>query len=196
MDNLSIKRLSEVDEQFVEQTAQVFVESYPEMFSLISKDQPTLVRTLMHSFGKDHFYIAMLDNQVLGLIGYSTNKQRAHSFDLNIFKQELGSIKGWICYKLLSSEFQKPLLIEDNQCNFESIATSPSARGKGVATTLIRHLMDNLEFDEAILEVVDNNTNAIRLYEKLGFSIFEKKKQRFSKLAGFNERFYMKIKMR
>ncbi|WP_353626048.1 hypothetical protein [Bacillus sp. JCM 19041] len=45
----------------------------------------------------------------------------------------------------------------------------------------------------AILEVVDTNESAYRLYRKLGFLELERKKERFSKLKGFKERIYMEL---
>ncbi|MCK8488852.1 hypothetical protein M0651_16905 [Paenibacillus sp. MBLB2552] len=54
-------------------------------------------------------------------------------------------------------------------------------------------LVTRLGYEDYFLEVVDTNTAAIRLYEKLGFVEFRRKPQRcFRKQAGFNARIYMR----
>lgn len=54
----------------------------------------------------------------------------------------------------------------------DNVHTVPVMRHQGVATTLLAHAMDHCQralFEQVILETTTDNTNAIRLYEKLGF---------------------------
>ena len=53
-----------------------------------------------------------------------------------------------------------------------NVAVSPSHQGRGIATQLLEHLFEITRDDERrgyTLEVRISNTDAIRLYEKLGF---------------------------
>ena len=53
-----------------------------------------------------------------------------------------------------------------------NVAVSPSHQGRGIATQLLEHLFEVTRDDERrgyTLEVRMSNTDAIRLYEKLGF---------------------------
>ena len=53
-----------------------------------------------------------------------------------------------------------------------NVAVSPSHQGRGIATQLLEHLFEVTRDDERrgyTLEVRLSNTDAIRLYEKLGF---------------------------
>jgi len=57
-----------------------------------------------------------------------------------------------------------------------SIAVSPAQRGRGIAQQLIAKLEDAAEEEDRFfmrLEVAKDNTGAIRLYEKLGYSVFD-----------------------
>ncbi|SES03248.1 Acetyltransferase (GNAT) family protein [Gracilibacillus ureilyticus] len=80
----------------------------------------------------------------------------------------------------------------DKFASIEFVATSSAFRGKGVATAIMSYLLTLHEYDYYILEVADTNTNAVKLYEKLGFMEFKRVKQKFSKKAGINYRVYMK----
>jgi len=52
--------------------------------------------------------------------------------------------------------------------------------------------METMPYQDYVLEVVDNNTNAIRLYEKLGFAEIQRIAEKDAKRAGFGYRVYMK----
>lgn len=193
MEEVVIKRLSEMDEAGVEQAADIFADSFYEALRMFSKDRAVLAKAMKHSFVRDRFFAALADGRVVGIFGYSTSEGRAHRFDKRQAQAALGAWKGWLFHTFVRGEMEKPLGLTGRQCYIESVATDRRARGKGIATKLQHHLIEALDCDEFILEVVDTNTNAIRLYEKLGFTVFRKKKQRFfRKQAGFNERWYMR----
>jgi ribosomal protein S18 acetylase RimI-like enzyme len=54
-----------------------------------------------------------------------------------------------------------------------AVATAPEARGRGLATRLIRAVAHGIRErgETPLLHAVESNTNAIRLYESLGFRI-------------------------
>ena len=58
--------------------------------------------------------------------------------------------------------------------NVEGLAVCPSAGGKGVAKLLMVDV-EKHGHKRAVLEIVDKNHEAIKLYEKLGYRPFEKK---------------------
>ena len=49
---------------------------------------------------------------------------------------------------------------------------------------------------EYLLDVIDVNTGALKLYESLGFKVLIRKKQIFAKQAGLNECIYMSMRLR
>ena len=56
-----------------------------------------------------------------------------------------------------------------NAVEIEFLATAPEARGRGIASELFAHLKNPEKYAELHLDVLANNENAIRLYEKQGF---------------------------
>jgi ribosomal protein S18 acetylase RimI-like enzyme len=59
----------------------------------------------------------------------------------------------------------------DGWTEISAVCTLPTHRGHGMASRLVRALIAGIELRSecAVLHVVPTNTNAIRLYEKLGF---------------------------
>ncbi|WP_327204809.1 GNAT family N-acetyltransferase [Paenibacillus sp. DMB20] len=103
----------------------------------------------------------------------------------------LGYVMGSLAYFVLKKEFNAPLPYFDETGYIECVATLEKARGQGVSTALMRHVMHQLHFHHYVLEVVDTNEIAYRLYKKLGFEEFERKQAKPSPKRGFNERIYM-----
>jgi ribosomal protein S18 acetylase RimI-like enzyme len=72
-------------------------------------------------------------------------------------------------------EFQKPPIeIGDKIASVEFVATASKFRGKGVASAIMNYLFTFPQYNEYVLEVADTNTNAVKLYEKLGYKEFKR----------------------
>ena len=193
MDGIVIRNLAELGQDGLRQATEVFVDGFFQSLQFFSKDRARLVRALEHALVKERFFVALMDGKVLGIFAFSAGRLRAFRLDRDVLRKELGWLKGSLFHAFVRQELEKPLGLKDRQCYFEEVATAEAARGKGVATRLHDHLHAVLDFDEYILEVVDTNTAAVRLYEKLGYAEFKRKQQRwFRKQAGFNARIYMK----
>ena len=113
--------------------------------------------------------------------------------DKQKLKKNFGFIKGSFAYSTMKKEFHTPLDYPDNTAYIECVATIPEARGKGVATELMKYLLSSLPYSEYILEVTDTNTAARKIYDRMGFKVFEETSERFGKIKGFNKRIYMKM---
>lgn len=194
MERLAIKKLNEWDDDILEQAVKLFVVGFlHELIQSMKIEAATLVAALKHSFRKDHYWVAVQDGKAVGILAVSTSEGRSHAFDGAILRRELGLFKGGIVRSILYRELQKPMSMPTRQGYIESVTTAEEARGQGVASRLLRHIFDTAECDEFVLEVMDTNTSAIRLYERLGFVLFDKKKAGyFLRKMGINERLYMK----
>lgn len=173
------------------EAAAVFVDGYYPELSFLSKDRETLIDAFRKIICADVFYVATLDREIVGILACSDNRMRAMKIDPAIWRQAFGFVKGTISYAVMKGEFNRPLTYPDDTGYIECVATAVSARGKGVSTALFRHVLENARYRRYVLEVVDTNDTACRLYKKLGFAEIERKKERFSKLKGFHERIYM-----
>lgn len=69
-----------------------------------------------------------------------------------------------------------------------TICVDKSYRGKGIAKSLVFSMIEILKgknVEHILLEVNENNTNAIKLYEKIGFDIISKRKNYYGKDSAF-----------
>ena len=74
------------------------------------------------------------------------------------------------------------------------VATEPAYQGRGVATALLRHLLELPGYREYTLEdIKDTNATALHVYAKLGFTVYKRRKVRFARRVGFTELVSMKL---
>ena len=71
-----------------------------------------------------------------------------------------------------------------DEAHILNIAVHPQYRGKGCASSLIKHVLDYFEekkdVHEFFLEVREGNMGAIRLYQRFGFEMIGKRKKYYS----------------
>lgn len=191
--DIQVKPMGAFESDVSREAAAVFVDGYGKELAFLSKDREKLIHAFAQMINPDVFYLAELDQEIVGILACSNNQKRALTFDKNILRKSFGFVKGSMAYQFMKDEFNKKLPYPNGTGYIESVATSGKARGKGVSTALFRYVMENAPYQRYLLEVVDTNENALRLYKKLGFSELERKKERFSKLKGFKERIYMEL---
>lgn len=193
MKEIEIKRMCDLDDNAKYQVAEVFVQGFYKELSAISKDMDKLIKAFENAFIEEACYLAMINNKVVGMVCCSDSKTRAVNIEKQKFLKEFGFIKGNIVYRILNSEFNKPIEFSENIAFVECMATRVESRGKGVATALLQYVINKLPYTEYILDVTDTNEKAIGLYKKVGFKEFERKKEKYGKQKGFNARIYMKF---
>ena len=59
--------------------------------------------------------------------------------------------------------------IDSKTGTIENVVTNSNYRKKGIATSLMEYIFALNMYERYILEVLDTNENAIKLYKKLGF---------------------------
>ncbi|MDY7025243.1 MAG: GNAT family N-acetyltransferase [Pseudomonadota bacterium] len=64
------------------------------------------------------------------------------------------------------------------------IAVWPAARSQGIGHALLAHGLNTLTHDSCLLEVSQQNISAILLYERLGFTTIDRRKNYYSHLTG------------
>ncbi|QQK74877.1 N-acetyltransferase [Salicibibacter cibarius] len=175
------------------EAAAVFVDGYEKDLAFLSKNREKLIEAFQKMICPDVFYFATLDDEIVGILACSNNQSRALTIDKTILRHSFGYVKGSIAYHFMKGEFNKKLSYQDDTGYIECVATAVKARGKGISTALMRYVLENEDYHHYILEVVDTNEVAYRLYKKLGFKAFKRKKERFSKMKGFKYRIYMEL---
>ncbi|WOH36376.1 N-acetyltransferase [Thalassotalea fonticola] len=66
------------------------------------------------------------------------------------------------------------IAIEDKRLEINSLTVDPSYFRKGIANQLISHILEVIDFSEAIVETAVANIPAINLYKKHGFVEFKR----------------------
>jgi len=179
------------------QVSGIFVDGfYDQGIKHFSKDKGKLARALAHMFLLDRFYVAVEGQEVLAIVGVTHKKPPPIKLDKGVLVKELGFLRGRIAYWGLNRftyNHTYPFDMGEEAASIEYVATAEAHRGKGIAFGLLNHVMESLAYGEYILEVVDTNPSAIRLYEKLGFTEFTRTPSPLpAKRTGFNYFIYMK----
>ena len=177
-----------------QQMGRIFAEGfYDHGLKHFSKDKSKLAKALTHIFDLNNFYVAVENNVIMAFIGCSAKKPPPIKLDKKILIKELGFIRGRVAYWGLNKFMVNhvyPFELSPQTGSIEFVATAPEHRGKGAAFGLLSYVMEISPFSEHVLEVIDNNTPAIRLYEKLGFNEFVRTPA--PRGSGFKHFVYMK----
>lgn len=177
VNNIKVYKMIDYDYDISLEVADVFVDGYYKDLSFFTKNKEKLKGAFKNSFNAEVFYIAEMDGKIVGILACSNNSSRAMHLIKKNMKKHLGFFMGSLAYFLMHKEFHTSLDFPNNVGFIECVATSKLARNKGVCTKLLEFVMQELPYDEYILDVADANENAYRLYKKMGFIEFKRKKE-------------------
>lgn len=192
---MKIIRASEFDNDAKMKISKIFVDGFYQWLVFFSKDKDKLTNAFRHMFNLDVFYVAVIDGDIAGIMACTDGKVPSVHLESKELKKYLGYFRGTIAYSILKHEFEEkkyPFEIEKDMGMVEFVATSINHRGQGVATVIMNYIFDSTPYNVYALEVADTNTNAVKLYEKLGYKEFLRIKQKHNKHSGINHLVYMK----
>lgn len=192
---MEVKRADELSENPRPALARIFVEGFYRHLSVLSKDKEKLARAFEHSFDLAHFHVLLVDGKIAAFVGISDKTQPIVKLEGKILRRHLGIIKGTMANFFLKKEMTEkahPFALAENTGSIDFVATAPEHRGRGLSFQLLQETIKKNAYEKHVLEVVDNNSSAIRLYEKLGFKEFLRVPMKAAKRAGFESFIYMK----
>lgn len=192
---MEIIRASELGNDAKMKISKIFVDGFFQWLKYFSKDKEKLTKAFSHMFNLEVFYVAVMDGEIAGITACTDGKVPSVHLEGKEFKKHLGFFMGTIAYSMLKREFEEkqyPFKIKKGMCMVEFVATSINFRGQGVATAITNYIFDSTPYDVYVLEVADTNENAVKLYEKLGYTEFTRIKEKHSKQSGVNYLVYMK----
>jgi len=176
------------------QMGMIFAEGFAHLFEAFSKDTTLLAKAFSHIFDLQYFCVAVQGDKIAAMAA-CTDGISPIRFDKAICRKELGFLRGWIAYHQLTKyivNHKLPFEFNPTMGRIEIVGTSPVFRGKGVAYGLLNHVMKITPYKEYVLEVIDDNVGAIKLYEKLGFETIDKLQMPSSVRGVINAFLYMK----
>ncbi|GMA07197.1 hypothetical protein GCM10025886_03480 [Tetragenococcus halophilus subsp. flandriensis] len=172
--------------------AAVFVDGYRKELTFLSDNQEKLIRAFEKMLCPEVFYFATLDNEIVGILACSNNKNRALTINETVLKNSFGD-EGKETYPYIKDDFNKQLPYNDDTGYIECVATTSKARGQGVSTALLTYVLETAGYHRYVLEINDANTVAYHLYKKFGFVEYKREKEKYAELVDFDERIYMEL---
>ncbi|RDW18499.1 N-acetyltransferase [Oceanobacillus arenosus] len=140
--------VEELDQDEIEIVRRVLVDSYQQYEDYYSpqgwKDYSKIIVSSIDNPNVDKILVAKLNNDILGSLQLFQSAETAYE------KPEL--------------QIQAPII--------RLLAVHPNARGRGVATELLKAVIENAEVlgkSNVYLHTTDFMVNAIQIYEKFGF---------------------------
>lgn len=135
-------------------------------FSHVGKDEAMLLFEKAITYNMGYYYKE--DDKVLGAVLLSKKGIHHLTIDAEIIKR-IGFFKGW----LLKLFFMFTPHKKDELC-LQMITVTSAARGKGIGKKMLDYLDTFAESDgssQIILDVIDNNLGALKLYEREGYLV-------------------------
>jgi ribosomal protein S18 acetylase RimI-like enzyme len=168
-DMSEIVKLSELDDNQLNQTVDVFIEGFYNVLKGISKDKEQIHKLFVNSFNPDMTYAYLHDGDALGFLGLANYQTRPVKLDKDVFIEVLGSFAGKMAYKSLSTSMEKINVHDPDEVCIDFIAAHPEHRSKGIGGKLVEYVLDNLSYRYIKLDVKSKNPRAIAFYERVGF---------------------------
>jgi hypothetical protein len=189
-----IKCALEFDDTIREKISEIFVETFEKELSFISKNKETLIKDLAHIFVLDNIYIAITDNEIVGIIGAGDKGCCSIQFKIRTLIEHLGIIKGLLVKMRLKryiSAFPK-YSIEKYE-KISSIEFFAVDRNYAKMGSLLEMLKEFLSFTNTayIIQVEEIKREVLRFYTQLGFKEIYREKYLFPKSIVKNNIVYM-----
>jgi len=157
--------------------SELFADGFKEWLGYFSKDPKKLAAAFAHMFVLDQFYVALLKGQVIGMAACTNGTSLSVKLNKQQLRKHLGWYKGTLAGVFLKKEFETPFVHPSPGVgSIEFVGTASEFRGQGVATQLIRHILEHSPYEVYLIEeVADTNMAAIKLYNKLGFEEYKRR---------------------
>lgn len=157
--------------------AQCIAEGFERDFSFFCKDADRVVAALLPGIHPTRFFVAAQGEIIKGVAGLSDCTGRALSTTYGSYCKNFGWLKGTFAKLILKKEFDEPLLYPPTTGFIEFVAIRKIFRRQGIASLLLKESMKQAGYKEYILNVIDENTPALKCYTQLGFQSFKKIKK-------------------
>lgn len=155
------------------QAGLIFYEAFRRKLQPLTGDPARTIPLLSAALNLDMVMGAVVDGRLLGVAGLHSHKGRYAQFDLRRAAAAHGILRGVRAWVMLSL-FGRGAGCPAGQLRIAALAVEAAARGQGVGSRLLEAILANARADGLAavrLEVVDTNSGARQLYERLGFRV-------------------------
>jgi ribosomal protein S18 acetylase RimI-like enzyme len=169
---MEIKRAIEFGDDIRERLGEVYVDAfYDDVLKYFSKDKAGLIKAFARGFLLEYFYVAIIGNEIVGMVACMGKGKICFNFDLKTFIKYLGLFRGLFTSFGISQFIKGFPKLDEKTALIEYLAVDTKHLRMGVASTLVKSLFTLTEYKNYLLEVIGTNTKAINLYKKLGFKV-------------------------
>ena len=183
------------DEQFA-QALEIYYNAFEQKIRPLLKPKEKAICIYSYAIHPNRVYYALKNGKTAGIIGLQYDDLDFLSYRFDFIKRQYSFFRSLYLYIILNIMKMK---LEEYTIRIDSIAVDDQCRGQGIGKILIDKVIEiakNRGFKEIILEVVNTNPRAKKLYEKMGFK--EKKHIKFYFLTrsfGFTSAYVMSMKI-
>ena len=196
MQKLNIEIADSINKNQRIRAIEIFYDAFEQKIRALIKSKEKAIAIYNKSLKNDQVFYALLDGNVVGLIGLQYGNKTFLEFKYGDLRKYFNPLKSYFIHRIYKLTSPK---IKDDVLRIDSIAVDKSFRSLGIGTQLINKVFEfakNKGFKEIILEVINTNPKAKTLYERIGFK--EKKIVRYyflSRSAGFSSEYLMSYKL-
>lgn len=158
--------------------ARCIAEGFERDFSFFSKDMDLVIRALIPGIHFKRFFVAVHQNEVVGVAGISDCTGRALSTCCLAYWKYFGLLRGTLAKLILRNEFEYSLPYPLHVGFIEFVAIRKAYRRQGIATLLLKKGMQQAGYAEYVMETIEENASAMSCYLRLGFRPFATRKKK------------------
>lgn len=181
-------KIKRVEAYEISKVATFLVEQFKDELSKLAVEREILIQLFSQAMRVEQCFIATTYEQVIGLITYSTIYHA--SFEISM--KEVKNMMGWKSLRFYCDVMQGGRILSEGQIYLNTLAVHSQYRRQGVATTLLKFLINEIEASEYLLDVLYTNSEALHLYQQFGFQIITTKKQELLSKLRLTKRISMK----
>jgi ribosomal protein S18 acetylase RimI-like enzyme len=169
---MEIKRATDFGDNIREKLGELYVNAfYDDVLKYFSKNKSKLIKVFACGFLLDCFYVAIIDNEIIGMVACMGKGEACIKLDLKTIVKYIGLFRGLIINFYLKQFLKGFPEFDEKTALIEYLAIDTKHLRKGTASTLVKSLFTLTEYESYILEVIGTNEKAIKLYDKLGFKV-------------------------
>ncbi|GAB6930605.1 hypothetical protein JCM10914A_45880 [Paenibacillus sp. JCM 10914] len=198
MTKLQVEIVDYLNEEQKDEVATLYYQAFPlklQSLWMFAGSESEAVTVLRRSLRYENGLYAVMGGKVLGFIGLEKGDGFFASLHYKTLKSSFGVIGGmwrytaYGIYRLFHGNIPKDAV------HIDPVVVSSNARGLGIGTRLFEAAFiwaRQANRSKMVLEVVDTNPQAKKLYERLGFEVFkEEHTGLFTEKSGFKKVIHM-----
>lgn len=196
MDKTKIKITNKIDENQLNQAIDIYYLAFKKKIRLLIKSKEKALATYKRSLNTEKALFALMDEKVVGIAGLHYDNKNFMEINYKNLRKSFNPVSSYFINFIYRKYLPK---LKNDVLRIDSLAVDKNVRGQGIGSILIKKVFELAKgkgFKEVILEVIDTNPKAKKLYERMGFK--EKKFVNLhftSRAAGFSGEFIMSYNM-